>query len=140
LSLCNQKVFSGINAMLRNLLIVGIGGFLGSITRYLSQIATEKIFSILFPAGIFIVNILGCLLIGIVYALSERGNILTAEMRLFLAVGFCGGFTTFSTFSYDNLMLLKDNSIGLLLLNTFGSVAIGLLAVYAGIVLIRIIF
>ncbi len=126
--------------MLRNLLIVGIGGFLGSITRYLSQIATEKIFSILFPAGIFIVNILGCLLIGIVYALSERGNILTAEMRLFLAVGFCGGFTTFSTFSYDNLMLLKDNSIGLLLLNTFGSVAIGLLAVYAGIVLIRIIF
>lgn len=126
--------------MLRNILIVGIGGFLGSIARYLSQIAAGKIFSSGFPSGIFLVNIIGCLLIGIVYALTEKGNLLTSEMRLFLAVGFCGGFTTFSTFSYDNLMLLKDNSIGLLLINTFGSVAFGLLAVYAGIVLIRLIF
>ena len=125
--------------MLRTLLIVGIGGFLGSISRYLSQVVAGKIFSSGFPAGIFIVNIVGCLLIGIVYALSERGNLLTAEMRLFLAVGFCGGFTTFSTFSYDNLMLLKDGSVGLLLINTFGSVALGMLAVYAGIVLIRLI-
>lgn len=126
--------------MLRNILIVGIGGFLGSIARYLSQIAAGKIFTSGFPFGIFLVNIIGCLLIGIVYALTEKGNLLTSEMRLFLAVGFCGGFTTFSTFSYDNLMLLKDNSIGLLLINTFGSVAFGLLAVYAGIVLIRLIF
>ncbi len=123
--------------MLRNILIIGIGGFLGSILRYLSQLAAGKLFSPGFPIGIFIINIIGCFIIGVVYALSEKGNFLSAEMRLFLTVGFCGGFTTFSTFAYDNLMLLKDNSIGLLLLNVLGSITIGVLAVYGGIIFIR---
>jgi CrcB protein len=123
--------------MFRTILIIGFGGFLGSVLRYLGQLAANKIFPTTFPMGTFIVNILGCFFIGLVYALSEKGNLITAEMRMFLAVGFCGGFTTFSTFANDNLMLLKDNSIGLLLVNVVGSVVLGILAVYLGIVLIR---
>lgn len=123
--------------MFRTLMIIGTGGFIGSILRYLGQLVAGKIFSPSFPMGTFLINIIGCLMIGVVYAMSEKGNLLTAELRLFLAVGFCGGFTTFSTFSNDNLMLLKESSIGLLLLNVIGSVVLGILAVYLGIVLIR---
>jgi CrcB protein len=103
----------------------------------LGQQLAGKLFPLSFPVGTFIINVLGCFIIGIVYALSEKGNLITADMRLFLTVGFCGGFTTFSTFSSDNLMLLKDGSIGLMLLNSVGSVFLGLLAVYLGIVLVR---
>lgn len=123
--------------MLRTILIIGAGGFLGSVLRYLGQLAAGKLFPLSFPIGTFIINVLGCFIIGAVYALSEKGNLMTAEMRMFLTVGFCGGFTTFSTFSYDNLMLLKDNSMVFLLLNVLGSVLLGVLAVYGGIVLIR---
>jgi CrcB protein len=126
--------------MFRTILIIGIGGFIGSVLRYLGQLAAGKMFPPSFPMGTFLVNIFGCFLIGIVFAMSEKGNLLTAEMRLFLAVGFCGGFTTFSTFAADNLMLMKDNSIGLMLLNIAGSVVLGIFAVYLGIVLIRAIF
>lgn len=121
----------------RTILIIGAGGFIGTVLRYLGQLAAGKVFSPSFPMGTFLVNLLGCFIIGIVYAMSEKGNMLTAEMRLFLTVGFCGGFTTFSTFSNDNLLLLKDSSIGLLLLNVLGSVVLGVLAVYLGVVLIR---
>ncbi len=126
--------------MLRTILIVGAGGFLGSVSRYLGQLAAGKIFPPSFPIGTFMINVLGSLIIGMVYALSEKGNLLTADMRLFLAVGFCGGFTTFSTFANDNLTMLRDGSIGLLLMNVIGSVILGILAVYLGIVLVRAIF
>jgi fluoride exporter len=126
--------------MFRTLLIVGAGGFIGSVMRYLGQLAAGKIFSPSFPMGTFLINVIGCFIIGMVYAMSEKGNLLTADMRIFLAVGFCGGFTTFSTFSNDNLMLLKESSIGLLLFNVIGSVALGILAVYLGIIIIRALF
>jgi fluoride exporter len=123
--------------MFRTLLVIGVGGFFGSIGRYLVQLGAGKIFSPSFPAGTFLANIIGCLVIGMVYAMAEKGNLLSAEMRLFLAVGFCGGFTTFSSFANDNLMLLKGGSVGLLLLNVIGSVVLGIFAVYLGIVFIR---
>ncbi len=126
--------------MLRNILIVGAGGFLGSVSRYLGQLFVEKVFHSTFPWGTFFVNIVGCFIIGLVYALAEKGNLLSAEWRIFLAVGFCGGFTTFSSFAYNNLTLLKDHAYGALLFNALGSVIIGIVAVYAGIVVIRSIF
>jgi fluoride exporter len=123
--------------MLRSVLLVGAGGFIGSVFRYLVQITAARIFPVSFPVGTFLVNILGCFIIGVVIALGDKGNILTSDLRLFLAVGLCGGFTTFSAFSADNLLLLKDGTMGLLLLNVFASVLLGLLAVYGGIIIIR---
>ena len=125
--------------MLRNILVVGAGGFVGSVSRYLSQLFVEKLFHTTFPLGTFVVNILGSFIIGAVYALAEKGNYLNAEWRLFLAVGICGGFTTFSSFAYNNLTLLKDQLTGLFLLNVLGSITIGVFAVYLGIILIRTI-
>lgn len=126
--------------MWRTIFIVGTGGFIGSVARYLIQVALAKGMGSTFPFATFIANITGCFIIGVVYAISEKGNLMNPEWRIFLTVGFCGGFTTFSTFAYDNLNLLKGNSIGYLLLNAGGSLFLGVLAVYLGIVLIRLIF
>jgi fluoride exporter len=92
----------------RIILLIGIGGFIGSVARYYSQQIVSKIFPSPLPYGTLSVNVLGCLIIGLVYGLSEKGNVLSPEWRLFLATGLCGGFTTFSTFSYENIQLLRD--------------------------------
>jgi fluoride exporter len=126
--------------MIKNLLLVGTGGFIGTVLRFIIQVYGTRLLTGTWPLATFIINIAGSFLIGIVYALSEKGNLISPEMRIFLAVGLCGGFTTFSAFSYDNLMLLKDNSIFYFLLNAGGSVFAGILAVYAGIILTRSIF
>lgn len=126
--------------MLRNILLIGTGGFLGSILRYLTQIWVEKGLLSTFPWGTFVANVAGSFIIGIVYALSLKGNLLSADWRLFLAVGFCGGFTTFSSFAYNNLTMLEEQAYGQFLLNVAGSLITGLLAVYLGMVLIRAIF
>ncbi|GAP70726.1 protein CrcB [Bacteroidales bacterium 6E] len=125
--------------MLRNLLIVGTGGLIGTVMRYLVQVHIEKLMGSTFPLGTFLINILGSFIIGVVYGLVDKGNIMGPEWRQFLAVGLCGGFTTFSTFSADTLNLIKDNSFVQMLLYTGGSVLFGLLAVYFGIILARTI-
>jgi|SRR5680860_401407 len=126
--------------MLRTLLIVGSGGFIGSVMRYLVQIFVEKGMATTFPWGTFVANIAGSFIIGIVFAFAEKGNLMNAEWRLFFAVGICGGFTTFSSFAYNNLIMIKENSIGYLLFNIGGSLFAGILAVYLGIILVRAIF
>ena len=90
--------------------------------------------------GTLIANIAGSFIIGIVFALAEKGNMLSAEWRMFLAVGICGGFTTFSSFAYNNFTMIKEQSFMQLLLNVGGSLFLGILAVYLGIILIRAIF
>ncbi len=126
--------------MLRTILLVGTGGFIGSVLRYLVQIIVEKNLSDTFPYGTMFANITGSFIIGVVFALSEKGNLINSEWRIFLAVGICGGFTTFSLFAYNNLMMIKEQSYIPFLLNTGGSLALGILAVYLGIIFIRIIF
>jgi fluoride exporter len=125
---------------MKEILIVGFGGGIGSIARFLSQKGTERFIDSSFPLGTLLVNIIGSFIIGVVYALSERGNFLTPEARLFLTVGICGGFTTFSTFSYDNYNMLSEKLWQFLFLNLGGSIFFGLLAVYLGIVSIRLLF
>jgi len=121
----------------RILLIIGTGGFLGSVLRYLLSLAIqEKIISV-FPYGTLAVNILGCLLIGIIYGISEKIN-LSKEWILFFATGLCGGFTTFSAFSIEAFELLKAGLLIQVLIYVFASLLLGLLATFAGYSILKI--
>jgi CrcB protein len=121
----------------RSILFVGIGGFLGSVARYLVSIAVAANFNSSFPLATLIVNVAGCLLIGILYGLTDRGQLMSPEMRIFLTTGFCGGFTTFSTFSYESIALAQGGEFLYLAINVALSVVLGFAATYAGIVLVR---
>jgi CrcB protein len=125
--------------MLRTIFIVGAGGFIGSVMRYLVQVFVEKGLTTTFPWGTFVANIAGSFIIGVVFALAQKGNILSAEWRMFLAVGICGGFTTFSSFAYNNLNMLKEQAYGQFIWNVGGSLFFGLLAVYLGMILVKTI-
>lgn len=124
--------------MVKTLLLVGAGGFLGSISRYAVTQLTSRLWGDLFPWGTFSVNIIGSLLIGIIYGLAVHNNWLSADVRIFLAIGFCGSFTTFSTFSFDTVQLLNTGQMLPTILYVAGSVLLGLLAVFAGIGIIKL--
>ena len=110
---------------MKEALIVGLGGFLGAIARYLLQNAIVNRFITIFPVGTFSINLIGSLIIGLIFGLSERYQWMTQEWRLFLAIGFCGSFTTFSTFAFDNLQLLKDGNYSQLIWYTVLSFVFG---------------
>jgi CrcB protein len=118
-------------------LIVGFGSFIGGGSRYLAQQCIARQIPVPFPYGTLLVNILGCFLIGILYSLGQKANVLSAEAKIFLATGFCGGFTTFSTFSLDCYGLLKDGQHLYVLTYVGLSVFIGFLATYLGILLFK---
>ena len=118
---------------LRFLLIIGIGGFIGTVARYLSQQLVYRFYPATFPLGTLSVNVLGCLLIGIFYSISERGNLLSPEWRLFLTTGLCGGYTTFSTFSYESVQLLNDGEYSYVVLYATASVVLGIFATILGV-------
>ncbi len=122
--------------MLKTITLVGIGGAIGSILRYLISTGIQNKFLSSFPYGTMCVNISGCFLIGIVYALATRGNV-SPEWRFFLATGICGGYTTFSTFSYESLTLLRDNEIFYAAIYIAGSVVLGIFATFLPVLIIE---
>jgi CrcB protein len=124
--------------MIKTLLLIGTGGFLGSISRFLASRFMQNNFPSAFPFGTFLVNISGCFLIGLIYGLSERSPLVSAEWKMFLAVGFCGGFTTFSTFANENLALLRDGDFFHFLLYTGLSVFLGIAATFIGVLVTKI--
>jgi len=121
-----------------NLILIAIGGLLGSVARYLTVVYMTKFFPHPFPLGTFAVNIIGCFIIGIIYGLSLRFLWLTPEWRLLLATGFCGGFTTFSAFALENIQLLEQSNYGIFAAYSLASFAFGLAAVFIGLSLTRI--
>ena len=88
-------------------LLVGFGSFIGGMSRYLVTLFVQNKILSTFPYGTLAVNIIGCFLIGVIYGLSERGN-MNPEWRVFLATGIMGGFTTFSSFSNETVSMLRD--------------------------------
>lgn len=120
------------------ILAIGIGSFIGGISRYLlSQLVQSKFLST-FPFGTLGVNIIGCFLIGLVFGLADRGN-LTQEWRLFLATGIMGGFTTFSAFSNETVSMLRDGQLWYAAAYVISSVLLGLIATFIGISIIRLL-
>ena len=123
--------------MLRNFLLVGAGGFLGSILRYGAGFIVKNV---QFPFATFIVNILGCFIIGLVYGLAVRDPNFPMESKLFLATGICGGFTTFSTFAFENMNLMNSGHYLNVLFYCLGSVILGTAAVFAGLLLMKLFY
>lgn len=113
--------------MIQNILLVALGGAAGSVCRYLlSGINTSS-----FPWGTYVVNIVGSLFIGLLVGLVGRGS-LSPEMKLLLVTGFCGGFTTFSTFANESFAMMKAGDVMLSTLYIGASIVIGIMAVWAG--------
>ena len=121
---------------MKSFLLVFLGGGLGSSLRYLVTIAMNQ-YSKVLPFGTFTVNMVGCLLIGLILGYAQKENTLTSNQTLLLATGFCGGFTTFSAFANENLELIKNGEIFNFSVYTIGSVLIGILAVCIGFYLIN---
>ena len=114
--------------MIRTLLIVGVGGMLGSMFRYGIAILFKDHS---FPTGTLLVNIVGSFVIGMIAGLAMK-NVVSPELRLFAATGICGGFTTFSAFSMDCVQLLTEHKYGLALLYILSSFAVGIIAAFLG--------
>lgn len=117
--------------MIKNILLVASGGAVGSVLRYLVSKWLQEASSAAFPVGTLVVNVVGCLLIGAIYGASDSWGI-SGDMRLLLTVGFCGGFTTFSTFMNESLSLMRADNLLPLALYASLSVGLGLVAVWAG--------
>jgi CrcB protein len=118
--------------MLKSVLMVGLGGFIGSVARYfLSRLNLHYDF-LSIPIGTLSVNVLGSYIIGFLTGISEKSELISLEWRLFLMVGICGGFTTFSTFTNENLMLMHNGQFTAVFLYTGLSILLGFTAVYLG--------
>ena len=117
--------------MIKDIILVGIGSGIGGICRYLISLAMNHGVNG-FPWGTFTVNVAGCLLIGILWGATSRIQSISPALLLFLMVGFCGGFTTFSTFSKEGLTLLQTDNYMLFTLYVLGSMVMGIMAVGIG--------
>lgn len=123
--------------MLKTLLLVGLGGGVGSIIRYMAGLYVHRYFPSTFPWGTLAVNVIGCFLIGLFMGLSDRSTGLDPNWRLLLVVGFCGGFTTFSALSMESIDLLQNNQAMTAFLYIGLSVVVGLSATLTGFLLMK---
>lgn len=123
--------------MVKTILLVALGGAIGSVLRYLTSVFVAKYYSNVFPLATFITNAVGCVLIGIFIGLIVKNEMASQDIKWFLITGFCGGYTTFSAFSYENITLFQNGNSALALAYIGLSVIIGLSAVWLGLYLTR---
>lgn len=116
---------------------VAVGGAIGSVARFLLGPALQRSFDTVFPIGTLVINVLGSFVLGFLMRLVMEGVNLTPDVRAFLTVGLCGGFTTFSTFSYETMRLLEDGESVRAAAYVVLSVALALAAAFAGMLLAR---
>lgn len=123
--------------MLRAIVLVGIGGGVGSILRYLTSVIVNKWFHSIFPIATFAVNILGCLAIGLLIGLSDKHLLTNPSLKFLFITGFCGGFTTFSTFTFESFNSFQTGNTGMVFLYIAASVLVGLAAVWLGLIIAK---
>ncbi|VAX37541.1 Fluoride ion transporter CrcB [hydrothermal vent metagenome] len=122
------------------ILVVGTGGFIGAVSRYTITGMIHRITPLFLPAGTLVVNVIGCLVIGILMSFVASRELVNDQAKLFLITGFLGSLTTFSTFGYETVDLLNRQKLpGLAFLNVAGNVILGLLAVWLGHQLFKLI-
>jgi len=124
--------------MARTLLLIGLGGGLGSIFRYLTTLFVNKYYSLSFPLATFITNVLGCLIIGLLLGSFEKYQLTNPDLKFLFVTGFCGGYTTFSTFAYENVNLFNTNNSAIAFAYIGLSVLTGLFSVWLGLTLTKI--
>lgn len=122
---------------MRTLLLIGIGGGLGSIVRYLSSVLLDRYSHLSFPYATFAANVLGCFLIGLILGLLQKNNLAHSDLKFFLVTGFCGGFTTFSAFSQENINLLQSGQSGTAFLYIAVSLLVCLGATWTGLMITK---
>ena len=120
-----------------NLMMIALGGALGAVSRFLLGNAVSKAVGSALPYGTFVINVIGCFAMGLLMTLIVDREMLPAAWRLFLCVGFLGGFTTFSSFGYEALMMLTEGRLLVVLAYVGGSVALGLVAAGLGVLCAR---
>lgn len=116
------------------MLLVALGGAIGSVLRYLTAVFANKYFQSVFPWATLVTNIIGCFLIGLFLGQLQKNGLLDSGYKWFLVTGFCGGYTTFSTFGHENITLLQSGNGGLAFAYIAASVIVGLAAVWLGLI------
>jgi CrcB protein len=122
---------------MNSIMLVFLGGGLGSVVRYLAGLSFSKSINT-FPYQTFLVNVIGSLLIGLLLGYFNTQESTSPQWKLLLVTGFCGGFTTFSTFSFETISLIKTNQIGTAFLYVMLSLIIGIVATYIGYLLFEL--
>jgi CrcB protein len=122
---------------LKTIFYIALGGGLGSVLRYLTTVVMNKYVQATFPYATFVTNIVGCLLIGLFFGYLEKQNAVSQDLKFFLITGLCGGYTTFSTFSNENIQLLQNNQILIAFLYISLSVFLGLMATWTGLIIAK---
>ena len=122
---------------MKTIFYIAFGGGLGSVLRYLTTVVMNKYVQATFPYATFVTNIIGCLFIGLFFGYLEKQNAVSQDLKFFLITGICGGYTTFSAFSNENVQLLQSNQILVAFLYISLSVFVGLMATWAGLMITK---